>query len=64
MLCLLGRNIRSYRKIEIKGEILEDKDKRSYIKAKKPCNSVLVASTHKKEEAAGKELLRLYKELA
>ncbi|KZL63097.1 hypothetical protein CI238_13033 [Colletotrichum incanum] len=37
---------------------------RSCIKAKKPCDSVLVASTHKKEEAAGKELLRLHEELA
>ncbi|OHW99350.1 hypothetical protein CSPAE12_01936 [Colletotrichum incanum] len=36
----------------------------SYIKAKKPCNSVLQKEWDKKEEAAGEELLRLHKELA
>ncbi|OHX00910.1 hypothetical protein CSPAE12_00489, partial [Colletotrichum incanum] len=34
---------------------------RSYVKAKKPCDSVL--EWDKKEEAAGKELLRLHEEL-
>ncbi|OHX00722.1 hypothetical protein CSPAE12_00562, partial [Colletotrichum incanum] len=68
----------SRRKIEIKGEILEDRDKRSplVVLAKvllavevvsRPRSPVIVfwwLPPDKKEEAAGKELLRLHEELA